>query len=342
MKSLKEFKIRNGKPAIFLAPMEGVTDAPMRTLLSETTSITHCVSEFMRVTHMVLPQKTFYDYVPELKSNSLTPNGTPVIFQILGGDAESLAQHALTAVNLGARAIDLNFGCPAPTVNRHDGGATLLKYPERIYEIVTALRSTLPQHITVSAKIRLGFDDAHAVYKNSEMIFKAGADWLTIHARTRNQGYKPPVFWEMIRDIKRNAPIPVVANGDIWTLGDFKRCRDITQCDHFMLGRGLLLNPLLATEITSELGLQPQSKVQLTPEMWQNLFYKMFELGHQYGDSPVIVLRRVKQWLGMRNKKQPTPCFDIIKRLQTAEEFFELTKDPSIFNMSIPSSFAMH
>lgn len=329
-----DFKIRKGEPAIFLAPMEGVTDAPMRQLLSEETSITHCVSEFMRITNQVLPDRIYFDYAPELKHNTRTSNQTPVIFQILGGDSQALARSALRAVQLGARSIDLNFGCPAPTVNRHDGGATLLKFPERIYEIISTLKQSLPQDISVSAKIRLGFDDAQAVYKNSEMVFKAGADWLTIHARTRSQGYRPPVFWEMIGDVNKNAPIPVIANGDIWSFDDFKRCQDMTKCEHFMLGRGLLLNPNLANQISNELQ-TPNRKTakDLTPEDWKSLFLKMFELGAQYGDSEITILRRVKQWLSMRNLKKPTPCFDTIKRLQSPKEFFDLAKDPSFFIM---------
>lgn len=110
--------------------MEGVTDAPMRTLLTEGGAFTHAVSEFLRISEGDLPGRVYLEHVPELKTNSKTPSGTPVIFQLLGGDPEKLSRAALTAVKLGAIGIDLNFGCPAPTVNRHDGGATLLKYPE--------------------------------------------------------------------------------------------------------------------------------------------------------------------------------------------------------------------
>ncbi len=338
-----DFKIRKSQPAIFLAPMEGVTDAPMRTLLSETSAITHCVSEFMRVTQQVLPNKIYLEYAPELKSFSRTPNGTPVIFQILGGDVDALTASSIRAVELGAKAIDLNFGCPAPTVNRHDGGATLLKFPDRIYTIISTLRKSLPETICLSAKIRLGFDDPQAVYKNSEMVFKAGADWLTIHARTRNQGYRPPVFWEMIGDVNRNSPIPIIANGDIWSLEDFKRCRELTQCEHYMLGRGLLLNPILAHEIAFELQLPTRRPgTPMTAEVWQSLFLKMFDLGAQYGDSPLTILRRVKQWLSMRNLKLETPCFDVIKRLQTPEEFLEIAKDPTNLKMDAAPSFAPH
>jgi tRNA-dihydrouridine synthase C len=125
--------VLKGTPALILAPMEGVTDAPMRSLLTESGSFTHAVSEFLRISENILPERVYLEYSPELKNQGRTPYGTPVIFQLLGGDPEKLAQSAKIAVNLGAVGIDLNFGCPAPTVNRHDGGATLLKYPERIF-----------------------------------------------------------------------------------------------------------------------------------------------------------------------------------------------------------------
>src|SRR6185436_17754692 len=142
-----------------------------------------------------------------------------------------------------ATAIDLNFGCPARTVNRHDGGATLLKHPHRIREIVRAVREALPAHVPVSAKMRLGWDSIEPIRENAAMAAEGGASWITIHGRTRVAGYAPPIFWEPIGRIRESLGIPVVANGDTWTLDDFRRCRDATGCIHFMLGRGALANP---------------------------------------------------------------------------------------------------
>src|SRR5262249_40055538 len=146
-----------GVPSLALAPMEGVTDAPMRALLSERGGFTYCVSEFLRVSRDVPPARVFHEFLPELRSGCRTPSGLPVHLQLLGGDSEKMAQSALLACQLGAGAIDINFGCPAPTVNRHDGGATLLKYPDRIREIVGAIRKAVPAEIPVSAKLRLGW-----------------------------------------------------------------------------------------------------------------------------------------------------------------------------------------
>src|SRR4051812_41578163 len=146
------------RPALVLAPMEGVTDAPMRALQGEDGAFTHAVSEFLRVSQAVSPAKVFFHHVPELRNGCRTITGLPVQVQLLGGDPDLMAAAAVKAVECGATAIDINFGCPAPTVNRHDGGATLLKYPLRLRGIVAAVRAAVPQPIPVSAKLRLGWD----------------------------------------------------------------------------------------------------------------------------------------------------------------------------------------
>ena len=146
-------------PALSLAPMDGITDHVYRELVTARAAagvLTFAVSEFLRVSHSVPPAHVFYTHVPELRTGCLTATGLRVQIQLLGGDAGRMAESAGRACELGARAIDINFGCPAPTVNRHDGGATLLRYPKRIREIVSAIRSAVPAAIPVSAKLRLG------------------------------------------------------------------------------------------------------------------------------------------------------------------------------------------
>src|SRR5687768_16633569 len=106
--------------------MDGITDAPMRALQGATGAFTYAVTEFVRVSSQPIPAKVFRREVPELCHGARTPTGLPVQVQILGGHPERMAKSALAACKAGAKAIDINFGCPAPTVNRHDGGASLL------------------------------------------------------------------------------------------------------------------------------------------------------------------------------------------------------------------------
>src|SRR4051794_29311651 len=245
--------IRKGIPALVLAPIEGVTDAPMRALMGERGGFSFCVSEFLRINDSLPPARTFQHHMPELRQDSRTPSGLRVQLQLLGGDPGRLAQAAARACELGSPGVDLNFGCPAPTVNRHDGGATLLKHPARLRDIVAQVRAAVPRHLPVSAKLRLGWDCITSIDQNSQMAAEGGAAWITIHGRTRVAGYAPPVFWAPIGRVRERLGIPVVANGDIWTIADFRRCREESGCRHFMLGRGALADPLLPARVAAEL-----------------------------------------------------------------------------------------
>lgn len=324
-------------PALILAPMDGITDAPMRALQGETGAFTFAVSEFLRVSIEVPPRRVFLRHIPELQHGARTPTGLPVQVQILGGDAGRMAAAAVVASEAGATAIDINFGCPAPTVNRHDGGATLLKYPARIREIVAAVRSAVPREIAVSAKLRLGWESIDDIYINAAMAAEGGADWLTIHARTRTQGYKPPVFWKPIGVVREQLGLPVVANGDIWTLENFRQCREETGCSHFMLGRSALANPLLAAQVAAELGigsnrtLPPiESLCDWIPHLQRLVYWTDFYIE----DARRGTLLRLKQWVRLASNHGNFTAFDLIKRTQTLEEFFDClaTADGSTFS----------
>lgn len=325
--------IHPDRPALIVAPMEGVTDAPMRALLAERGGFTHCVSEFLRVSQEVPPARTFFEHVPELRHGCRTPSGMPVQVQLLGGDPERLARTAKLACDLGAEAIDLNFGCPAPTVNRNDGGATLLKFPVRIRSIVEAVRAAVPKEFPVSAKLRLGWDSIDSIDENAEMAAQGGAAWITIHGRTRLQGYTPPAYWGPIGRVRDRLGIPVVANGEIWSLDDFKRCRDQTGSIHFMLGRGVLGDPDLPLQVANELGIlaNPQShQHQLgseyrfrNPRSWIEVLDRFVVLSAPYTDGSQYTLQRVKQWLRYASMHHTIPWWDTVKRMQTLEEVVE-------------------
>jgi tRNA-dihydrouridine synthase C len=315
--------IKPGIPALVLAPMEGVADAPMRAFLSQQGGFTFCVSEFVRISQTVPGPRTFRERIPELLNDCRTPAGLPVQIQLLGGDPERLAQAAVVAVRAGARAVDLNFGCPAKTVNQHDGGATLLRFPNRIRELVSAVRRAVPTHLPVSAKLRLGWDNVMAIHANAECAAEGGAAWITIHARTKEQGYRPPAYWEPIAAVRAGLGIPVVANGEIWTVEDLRRCRGETGCEHFMLGRGALANPALARAAALELGVasrvDPESRLEL-PADWLPLVRGFVELSLAAGRTPAGTAARVKQWLSMVNHNSRLPWIDAIRRQQSLTE----------------------
>jgi tRNA-dihydrouridine synthase C len=311
------------RPAVILAPMEGVTDAPMRALQGDVGAFTYAVSEFLRVAGQVPPRHVFHRHVPELQAGCRTCTGLPVQVQLLGGDPGRMAEAAARAVECGATAIDLNFGCPANTVNRHDGGATLLKFPVRLRGIVRAVRDAVPAHVPVSAKMRLGWDSIDPIRENAAMAAEGGASWIAIHGRTRVAGYAPPVFWEPIGRIRETLGIPVIANGDIHTLDDFRRCREATGCIHFMLGRGALADPDLSHGVAAELGI---GRADGPSEWdWPGLLTRLTEWTRSLvQDPPENGVRRMKQWLKMAAAAGTFDRFDEVKRCETDGELMEV------------------
>ena len=279
---------------LVLAPMEGLTDPLMRDLLTRVGHYDWCVSEFIRVTDSLLPDHVFYNYCPELKQGGKTKSGTPLHVQFLGNDANRLAQNAARVVELGAPAIDLNFGCPAKTVNRHRGGAVLLDEPEVIYSLVKAVRDAVPAHIPVSAKMRLGYLDQNNTLENAHAIANAGASWLTVHARTKADGYKPPAHWDKLPAIQQAIKIPVIANGEIWTLENAQRCLEVSGCVDLMLGRGAVTRPDLVNQIRQADDTPPMS--------WQDLVQLQLEFLASASKTEQGLVGRYKQWLGMLTK----------------------------------------
>lgn len=319
------------KPSLILAPMDGVTDAPMRALQGESGAFTHAVSEFLRISHSVPHKGVFHRHVPELLNGGRTPTGLPVQVQLLGGDASRLAEAAVVAYEAGATAIDMNFGCPAPTVNRHDGGATLLQYPKRIREIVSAIRGALPRHVPISAKLRLGWDCVESIHENAAMAAEGGATWLTIHARTRTQGYAPPVYWPLIGQVRERLHIPVVANGDIWDIEGFRRCRDETGCTHFMLGRGALANPRFAYQVAVELGIAPPERERIGRVDWIERLQRLGRWTPGFAEQkPELAVHRMKQWLRIASRCGSFTAFDAIKRARDTNELFAILRNTGV------------
>lgn len=305
---------------VFLAPMEGVVDHLMRDMLTRVGGFDLCVTEFVRIVDQKLPQKTFYRLCPELHEGGKTPSGVPVRVQLLGQHPQWLAENALTAVELGSPGVDLNFGCPAKTVNKSKGGAVLLQYTELLHDIVKAVREAVPAHLPVTAKIRLGFEDKSLAIDNAVAIDEAGASELVVHARTKTEGYRPPAYWDWIKKIRAHTRLPVIANGEIWSYEDAKRCQEMSGCNDVMIGRGALAMPNLARHIRDN---EPPMS---WPELAQLLIdYSGYEI---YGDKGRYYPNRLKQWCGYLKRQYPEAeiLFDNIRRLQKADDIVAVLK----------------
>ncbi|MFQ3216077.1 MAG: tRNA-dihydrouridine synthase C [Paraperlucidibaca sp.] len=301
---------------LVLAPMEGLTDFDMRRTLTELSPYAWCVTEFLRITQQLLPSSVFLRHMPELETASKTANGTPVHLQLLGSDPTLMAENAAKAASLGALAIDINFGCPAKTVNRHRGGAALLKEPELIHRIVLAVRNAVPSEVPVSAKIRLGTDDASEMAENVAAIAQAGSSWLTIHGRTKAQGYRPPVDWHAIADARRYANgMTIIANGDVHSKVAAEMCQQITGCNTLMIGRAAVSQPGLVEEIIS--GRESLS--------WAAVRQAQLKFLAEMNGQDVRMVGRYKQWLAMTALHYPEAAADfaLIKRLKHRQAVFD-------------------
>ncbi len=297
---------------ILLAPMEGVVDSYLRSILTGIGGYDACVTEFIRVVDKIVPKKVFYRLCPELLTSATTDSGTPVIIQLLGSDPIVLAENAAYAIELGAPGIDLNFGCPSKVVNRKAGGAVLLKEPDRIHQIISTVKAAVPCSIPVSAKIRLGIDHTDAALDIARAVEDAGANYVVVHARTKADGYKAPARWEWLGYINDALTIPVVANGDINSVDDYRRCLEISGCEDAMVGRGAVSCPDLARQICYN----PQGGVYDTMS-WVDISHLLMKMAQQMSTTVTekIILGRIKQWLAMLKREYPEArnCFDKVR-----------------------------
>lgn len=309
---------------VVLAPMEGVADALMRRLLTSLNNYDFCITEFLRIVDQLLPERCFYKVCPELEQQGYTQSGTPLRMQLLGQEPNWMAENAVRAIALGSHGVDINFGCPAKTVNKNRGGAALLKTPEDIYKIVLAVKEAVGEDVILSAKIRLGFDDASLLDEIVSAITSAKADQLTIHARTKADGYRPPAYWHFIAGIVKKYPIEIFANGEIWNLADAHRCIEESHTANLMLGRGALALPNLESVIKSNQQAMP----------WQHIctLLKQYSELELVGNKSFYFSSRLKQWLRYLRLQYPQAeqLFNDIKILKDKETILTLLDKSSM------------
>lgn len=303
---------------LLLAPMEGLADDVLREVLTRVGGYDQAVTEFVRVSGNLLPNRAFMRISPELKHSGRTSSGTPVVVQLLGSDPDCMAANAARLAQLAPPAIDLNFGCPAPCVNRHRGGAALLGEPELLHAIVSAVRAAVPREIPVTAKMRLGIADTSLAIDCATALAEGGAESLVVHARTKDEGYRPPAHWEWIAAIREAVGVPVVANGEVWTVADWERCRSVSGCDDVMLGRGAVSDPYLALRIRGQSGHAPtaaewQALLPHLTDFWRGVLVKV-EARHAPG--------RLKLWLGYlkRTWREAEALHAAVRPLRTPAE----------------------
>ena len=300
---------------VLLAPMEGVLDSLVRELLTEVNDYDLCITEFVRVVDQLLPAKVFHRLCPELHNNSRTPSGTRVRIQLLGQYPQWLAENAARAVELGSFGVDLNCGCPSKLVNGSGGGATLLKDPELIYRGAKAMREAVPDHLPVTVKVRLGWDNSDRQFEIADAVQQAGASELAVHGRTKEQGYKAEhINWQAIGEIRQRLTIPVIANGEIWDWQSAQDCMAISGCDAVMIGRGALNIPNLSHVVKYNEPRMPWPDVVMLLQKYTRL--------EKQGDTGLYHVARIKQWLGYLRKEysEATALFQEIRALNNSPD----------------------
>ncbi len=226
---------------LLLSPMDGFTDSPFRRLCKNF-GASLLTSEFINgidlsYGHPYLKYKTFF-----------LPVERPFSFQVFDDDPERLLSAALKLQHLEPDIIDINMGCSARRVSNRGAGAGLLKHPEKIKKIACSLVSTL--QIPVTAKIRLGWDDQTRNFLEiAAILMDCGLSAITVHARTRQQGYSGMADWDAIAAIKSAVNLPVIGNGDVKSLSDAEKMLEHTRCDAVMIGRAAIGNPWIFSGI---------------------------------------------------------------------------------------------
>lgn len=230
-----------GCPYLIVAPMEGVGDRCFRKAMAKIGGFDEAVTEFIRVPSNahVKSLAAVYD------SQEIAP--FRLAAQIMGSDLSLMADMAVEIERRGAPRIDLNCGCPSNTVTGRGAGSSLLKDPDFLYSVGKSIASSISIPFTI--KMRSGYADISLFKENLLAAQETGAHFITLHPRTKVEGYTPPARWDLIAEAKSLLKIPLVGNGDILTVDDALNMLRITKCDALMIGRGSVINPFIFHQI---------------------------------------------------------------------------------------------
>ncbi len=260
------------KSSVALAPMAGITDTAFRQIIRETSPNCLLFTEMLSSEALMWNKEQSIAFREEIEA--------PIAYQIVGHKPELMAK-AAKKMEKNAAVIDINMGCPVNKIVKSQDGSGLMKNPSLAYDIVQAVKEAVK--VPVSAKFRLGWD---ANSKNyilfGEYMQEAGASFITLHGRTRTQQYSGVADWNAIAELKKAVDIPVFANGDINSVEKAIECKELTNCDGLMIGRGILGCPDLISRIehyfkTGEILPEPTlpEKIQtLKKHIEKEIFYR--------------------------------------------------------------------
>lgn len=272
--------------------MEGVGDRSFRRAMAFIGGFDEAVRDFLRVpenAHVKSLAKPYF-------ADELAP--IPLAAQIMGSDPILMAEMAQELAARGAPRIDINCGCPSNTVTGRGAGSSLLRDPESLHEVAKAVVQSV--HIPVTLKMRSGFDDISLFEENLKAAESSGVRYITLHPRTKVDGYGPPARWDLIAKAKSILKIPLVGNGDILTVSDALNILQQTGCDAIMIGRGSVRNPFIFRQIKAHF-----ANEQFTPQKEDLMqFFRIFLMEMQ-DTPPKTRINKLKQLLGFVLKESP-------------------------------------
>ncbi len=300
-----------------LAPMAGVSDRAYRELCVRF-GAAYCVSE------MVSSKALSFNSKKSEELMEISDLERPCGIQIFGDDPKCMADAAKHALENKPDIIDINMGCPAPKISSNGSGSALMKNPRLCGEIVKAV--TAVTDIPVTVKIRKGWDDdsVNAV-EVAKICESAGAAAITVHGRTRQQYYKPPVDYDIIKAVRESVSVPVIANGDIDSAERAKEVMDITGCDLVMVGRATLGNPWIFSQINAYLE-NPNVKIH-TPDLEERLGVMIEHIGKmvEYKGEHMAMLQARKLVVGyFKGMKGAAALRNEAGKIKTLDDLYEL------------------
>lgn len=300
-----------------LAPMAGVSDRAYREFCVRF-GAAYCVSE------MVSSKALSFNSKKSEELMEISDLERPCGIQIFGDDPKCMADAAKHALENKPDIIDINMGCPAPKISSNGSGSALMKNPRLCGEIVKAV--TAVTDIPVTVKIRKGWDDdsVNAV-EVAKICESAGAAAITVHGRTRQQYYKPPVDYDIIKAVRESVSVPVIANGDIDSAERAKEVMDITGCDLVMIGRATLGNPWIFSQINAYLE-NPNVKIH-TPDLEERLGVMIEHIGKmvEYKGEHMAMLQARKLVVGyFKGMKGAAALRNEAGKIKTLDDLYEL------------------
>ncbi|MDJ0746553.1 MAG: tRNA dihydrouridine synthase DusB [Xenococcaceae cyanobacterium MO_167.B27] len=276
------------KSRVLQSPLSGVTDLVFRRL------VRRYAPQSMIYTEMVSAKEIYH--LPELpKIMEIDPNEQPISIQLFDCRPDFMAEAAQKAVAEGAQTIDINMGCPVNKITKKGGGSSLLRQPQVAEAIVKTVVEAVDVPVTV--KTRIGWNDAEInIIDFASRMENAGAKMLTLHARTRAQGYNGQARWEWIKKVKETLAIPVIANGDIFSTEAAIKCLEQTGADGVMCSRGSLGYPFLVGEIDHFLSTGSLLASPTIPEKLQCAKEHLQGLWEYKGQKGIVQSRKHLAW----------------------------------------------